>query len=102
MHQQLNTHLNPDAIEVCTSADNCDPRRKPNPGMLLDAANELQIDLRESFMVGDRDKDIIAGKRAGVTTILLLTEYNQQVRELADYCCTNYAEIIEVIRREAK
>lgn len=43
-----------------------DRRRKPNPGMILDAAKDLDIDLQTSIMVGDRDSDEQAAKNAGV------------------------------------
>jgi D-glycero-D-manno-heptose 1,7-bisphosphate phosphatase len=47
--------------------------RKPKPGMLLSAAQEYEIDMKNSFMIGDRLSDIIAGKLAGVKTIQCLT-----------------------------
>jgi len=47
--------------------------RKPRPGMLLRAANEHDIDLSNSFMIGDRITDIIAGARAGCRTVLVET-----------------------------
>jgi D-glycero-D-manno-heptose 1,7-bisphosphate phosphatase len=43
--------------------------RKPKPGMLLQAAEEFQLDLARSFMVGDRKGDIDAGRAAGVRTV---------------------------------
>ena len=45
--------------------------RKPGPGMLLRAADDLEIDLRSSWMIGDGARDIEAGRRAGCRTILL-------------------------------
>lgn len=45
--------------------------RKPNPGMLLDAAQKHSIDLKQSWMIGDRMTDCEAGKRAGCKSILL-------------------------------
>ena len=45
--------------------------RKPNPGMLEEAASEFEIDLGESFIIGDKMTDIEAGCRAGCRTILL-------------------------------
>lgn len=45
--------------------------RKPGPGMLLQAARELDIDLSRSWMVGDDHRDILAGKAAGCRTILI-------------------------------
>lgn len=47
--------------------------RKPQPGMLLKAAEDLDIDLGRSVMVGDTERDIVAGKRAGCKTVLVLT-----------------------------
>ncbi len=43
--------------------------RKPKPGLLFQAARELNIDLKQSFMIGDSARDIEAGKNAGCTTI---------------------------------
>jgi len=45
--------------------------RKPRPGMLLEAARRLDIDLTRSFLVGDRLVDVVAAERAGVSAILL-------------------------------
>ena len=39
--------------------------RKPKPGLLLQAAKELNIDLSKSFMIGDSENDVLAGKNAG-------------------------------------
>ena len=55
--------------------------RKPEPGMLLQAAAELDLDLTRSYMVGDAISDVEAGKSAGVATILVRTgRGNEQVR----------------------
>lgn len=45
--------------------------RKPAPGMLLDAARALAIDLGASWMIGDTDGDVLAGRAAGTRTILI-------------------------------
>lgn len=66
--------------------------RKPNPGMILRARDELQLDLSRSILVGDKATDILAGKAAGVgTTVLLGEDYEQVypnviVRSLSDAC----------------
>lgn len=44
--------------------------RKPKPGMLLKAAHKWKIDLEKSFMVGDRNSDLLAGARAGTCCVL--------------------------------
>ncbi len=45
--------------------------RKPEPGMLLDLARELDLDLRRSWMIGDSESDVEAGRRAGCRTALV-------------------------------
>lgn len=47
------------------------PLRKPNPGMLLEAARDFSIDMSASWMVGDRMSDVEAGHRAGCRSVLL-------------------------------
>jgi len=51
--------------------------RKPRPGMLLRARDEMGIDLARSFMIGDSVRDVEAGHRAGATTVLVLTGYGR-------------------------
>jgi D-glycero-D-manno-heptose 1,7-bisphosphate phosphatase len=61
-----------DDIFTCSSlASENDYRRKPNPGMILEAIEKYDIDPSQSFMVGDSLSDIEAGKRAGVNTIYI-------------------------------
>jgi D-glycero-D-manno-heptose 1,7-bisphosphate phosphatase len=66
MHARLLQELPLDAIKACfhTDADGC-ACRKPRPGMLLEAARELGISLPDSYMIGDRWRDIAAGQAAG-------------------------------------
>ena len=52
--------------------------RKPKPGMLTRAEKELKIDLKQSFMVGDKLSDAEAGKRAGCKTIMVKTGYGAE------------------------
>jgi D-glycero-D-manno-heptose 1,7-bisphosphate phosphatase len=53
------------------------PDRKPAPGMLLRAAREIGLDLANSWMVGDRDSDVLAGRNAGCReSILIRTGYD--------------------------
>ncbi|MDI6703313.1 MAG: D-glycero-beta-D-manno-heptose 1,7-bisphosphate 7-phosphatase [bacterium] len=47
--------------------------RKPNPGLILQAANDFQLDLKRCFMVGDKILDVEAGIKAGCKSILVLT-----------------------------
>ena len=76
-HEQLQRLLAPykvqlDDFEICPHApdENCSCR-KPQPEMLSRAAEKFNINLAASFMVGDKDSDIKAGRLAGCTTILV-------------------------------
>ena len=64
-------------IDACYDCDDASPRRKPNPGMLLEVARKYHLNLAESFMVGDRAKDIEAGRRAGCRTIFIDHGYSE-------------------------
>lgn len=60
--------------------------RKPKPGMLVQAAQDLNIDLTQSYMVGDRLSDLQAGQGAGCRSILVRTGYgNQQEAKAKGY-----------------
>jgi D-glycero-D-manno-heptose 1,7-bisphosphate phosphatase len=78
INAQLANILPLDAIEVCEHDDNaqCDCR-KPKPGMILRAREKLGVDLAGSFVVGDRWRDIEAGRRAGCRTILIGDGYGE-------------------------
>jgi D-glycero-D-manno-heptose 1,7-bisphosphate phosphatase len=82
IHAALRTAMPLDAIYVCPhdGAEGC-PCRKPKPGMLLDAARDLGIDLPRSFMVGDRWRDVEAGQRAGCRTVFLDFGYTEKAPE---------------------
>jgi D,D-heptose 1,7-bisphosphate phosphatase len=90
--------------------------RKPKPGMLLRAAREMDLDLRASWMVGDSDRDIQAGRRAGCRTILIRHDGDQSEpvgqgdrgepagqddEAWPDFTARNLQEAAEVILRES-
>jgi D-glycero-D-manno-heptose 1,7-bisphosphate phosphatase len=98
INQHLAEQLPIDAVFTCyhDNADRCDCR-KPRPGMLVQAAREHQIDLRASFMVGDRWSDVVAGQAAGCTTFLLETPYSQRQRCTPDYVVANLRDAADLI-----
>ncbi|MBS7526610.1 HAD family hydrolase [Fusibacter paucivorans] len=61
--------------------------RKPNPGMLFKAKEEFDIDLKNSIIIGDKDSDMEAGRRAGIGLLLLMP---------GKYSCTYDEDIIVV------
>lgn len=79
IHDHMRHHLALDDVRVCyhVDADGCGCR-KPKPGMLLEAATKWQLDLGRSFMVGDRWRDIEAGRAAGCRTILIGSGYAER------------------------
>jgi D-glycero-D-manno-heptose 1,7-bisphosphate phosphatase len=72
LHEFVLRNLPVDRVYICPhdDADGCECR-KPGPGMLLKAADELGLDLEGSFMVGDRWRDVEAGRRAGCRTVFI-------------------------------
>jgi D-glycero-D-manno-heptose 1,7-bisphosphate phosphatase len=97
MNQLARESFSIDDLGMCTSADDSDFRRKPNPGMILEMAKKWGITLGDSFLLGDGEKDIIAGRRAGVKTILLQNPDNQSIQGTADCNCSSYAEVIRLL-----
>ncbi len=98
MHRRLRDWLPVDDIKVClhVDADGCDCR-KPKPGMLLAAARELRIDLKKSWMVGDRWRDVETGKAAGCKTILVECDYAERKAESPDFTVKSLPEAAEII-----
>jgi D-glycero-D-manno-heptose 1,7-bisphosphate phosphatase len=70
--------------------------RKPEAGMILQAARENNLDLENSWIVGDSPKDAEAGRRAGCRTILLGDETNN-----SDFTAKNLKEAAQVILNQA-
>jgi D-glycero-D-manno-heptose 1,7-bisphosphate phosphatase len=78
INARLSAMLPVDAIEVCEHDDNTQCNcRKPRPGMILRARDKFCIDLADSFMVGDRWRDIEAGRRAGCRSVLIGDGYGE-------------------------
>ena len=79
--------------------------RKPNPGMLLDAGKDMDIDLNQSWMVGNSPSDIEAGVRAGCKTILIDRRGQKRIQPGApgpDYRAVNLKEVINIIKMNAR
>ena len=74
--------------------------KKPNPGMITKAAKEFNIDLKKSYMIGDRWKDIVSGKKAKCKTILIKKSYSEVAKCKPDYIVKNLGEILKIINYE--
>jgi D-glycero-D-manno-heptose 1,7-bisphosphate phosphatase len=64
---------------VAEFTKNCECR-KPKPGALLEAAKKYEIDLRNSWMIGDQDSDVQCGQAAGCQTILIQNPHSKEKR----------------------
>ena len=93
MHERLRAGGLCDDIKACyhTDADGCECR-KPRPGMLLEAARQWQIDLPSSFMVGDRWRDVAAGKAAGCITYFIDCGYRERQPDRPDAVVASLAD----------
>jgi D-glycero-D-manno-heptose 1,7-bisphosphate phosphatase len=86
MHRILRAETAVDDIEVCyetraqAAMQGDRARRKPGCGMLLDAARKWDIDLAASYMVGDRESDVAAGRRAGCAALFIDRGYTAEAR----------------------
>ena len=99
MHDSLKATLPIDRIEVCThrNEDRCECR-KPAPGMLLQAADALELSLETSYMVGDRASDVEAGKRAGCKTVFIDRYYkNDEQPQVVNHSCGGIVEATDWI-----
>lgn len=77
-----------DRVEVCYHSGNERPAcecRKPLPGMLFRAAKKLSIDLSQSWMVGDRWRDINCGAAAGCRTVFINHGYQEELGRAPDF-----------------
>ena len=73
MKKKLNFH----DIFTCYHRNDLNFNKKPNPGMIIEAKIKWNLDLRRSYIVGDRYKDILAGLNAGLKTIYLFNDYKK-------------------------
>jgi D-glycero-D-manno-heptose 1,7-bisphosphate phosphatase len=102
IHERLKRELGLDAIFACfhDDADECDCR-KPKPGLLLRAARDLGIDLTSSFMVGDRWRDVEAGRRAGCRTLYVDCGYRESLSHSCDFRVGSLLEASGIILAES-
>lgn len=102
-----------DAIYYCPHHPNANVRkyrmeckcRKPNTGLVLQAIRKFHIDPRKSFMIGDTMPDIVMGKRAKLTTMLIRTTKTPNDRGYKaepDFKPKNLGEAVRIIKNHAK
>jgi D-glycero-D-manno-heptose 1,7-bisphosphate phosphatase len=98
IHDRVRAELAVDDVRVCHHADpdrcSC---RKSKPGMLLAAAADWSLDLARCVMVGDRWRDISAGRAAGCRTILVGDGYGERFADAPDAVAGSLAEASRLI-----
>jgi D-glycero-D-manno-heptose 1,7-bisphosphate phosphatase len=90
-----------DGIEVCFHAGSrrgepCDCR-KPKPGMLLRAAARHGIDLKRSFLIGDRWRDVDCAHAAGCRAVFIDHGYSEALREKPEVIVSNFREAVKAV-----
>ncbi len=89
-----------DDIFVCyhDDKDNCDCR-KPKPGLLLEAGKKWNVDFRKSFMIGDRWRDIEAGRNVGCKTIFLDYKYSETKPIKPSFVSNTLLNAVQIIEK---
>ncbi len=102
IHRHLHGHLPIDRIYCCPHDDDDDCGcRKPKPGLVLEAAEHYGIDLAASYFVGDRWRDVEAGRAAGCINVFVDGSYNEPKPANADHVAGSLSEAAGwILRRE--
>lgn len=103
MNRFLQEALPLQAFYVCyhDDQDHCECR-KPKPGLLKQAAKDLDIDLSQSFMIGDRWRDIEAGQQAGCKTIWIDQHYQEKKPDHVDFRAASLPEAVTWILMQSE
>ena len=100
MNNYIKDKLKLDDVFVCyhDDQDNCECR-KPKPGLLLEASKKWSIDLKKSYMIGDRWKDIEAGRSAGCKTIFIDCDYKEMKPKRQDFTTDSLIHSAHIIEK---
>tara|TARA_B100001750_G_C15482316_1_gene586157 strand:- start:380 stop:913 length:534 start_codon:yes stop_codon:yes gene_type:complete len=102
INNYISNLLKLDKVLTCFSDDDNEPRRKPNPGMLLEAQKDFNLDFSKCFLLGDRAKDIEAGNACNCTTILVNAMDGEREKCLPDFHVEDIVKAAEIILRGNK
>jgi D-glycero-D-manno-heptose 1,7-bisphosphate phosphatase len=98
MNDWLKSALPLDAILTCAHDDDDQCQcRKPLPGLIAQAARELRIECTVSYMIGDRWRDIEAGRRAGCKTFFIDRGYDEQAPAASDFRVGSLSDAARII-----
>lgn len=98
LNHALSCALPLDAVFTCFHDDEARcPCRKPEPGLIVQAARQLAIDCQGSFLVGDRWRDIEAGRRSGCRTFFIDYAYQEPAPASSDFTVRSLLEAANTI-----
>lgn len=97
LHQEYRERFGLDDVYCCPFSDDSHPWKKPNPGMLLQAALDYSLTLSECFHLGDTERDIGAARLGGCRSVLWDRSYNQEAR--ADFRVRSLREVLALLNR---
>ena len=84
-------------VFVCYSKDDKCFFRKPNPGMLIAAKDKYKLNIKKSFFIGDRWRDIDAGNAFGCKTIFIDRSYNEKLNKKPNFIVKNLKNVLSII-----
>jgi len=99
-HKKIKNKLPIDKIYVCYDTNNKSFFRKPNPGMLLRASKEFKVRLKDSYLIGDRCKDIHAGNRVKCKTVFIDYNYNEKKPKKFFITSNSLLKGLELIKKD--
>jgi D-glycero-D-manno-heptose 1,7-bisphosphate phosphatase len=106
MHLKLQSALPQlDRVEICYHGgepyrQTCDCR-KPRTGLILKAADELNINLTDSYVIGDRWRDVDCARAAGCRAIFIQRGYKETLRKAPDVTVANFNDAVNAVLRDA-
>ena len=97
MHKKLYNLIKYDNLYYSIALNKNSFMRKPNPGMLIKAIKDFNINPKKSYMIGDRWSDIKAGNKVGCKTIFIDRNYNEKKPSLQDYNASSFSSAARII-----
>ena len=99
MNKKLTEELKIKKIYTSYSFNDKNINRKPNPGLLLKAVKEFNINIKKSYMIGDRKKDMDAAKNIGCRSIFIDRNYHETKPKTQLYTCKSLNKAVSFIKK---
>jgi D-glycero-D-manno-heptose 1,7-bisphosphate phosphatase len=99
MHKKLEEELKIKKIYTSYSSNNKNINRKPNPGLLIKAIKKFNINIKKSYMIGDRKIDTDAAKHIGCRSIFIDRNYYETKPKTQLYTCRSFNKAVKFIKK---